>query len=124
MSLSSIFSALADPTRREIVSLLRHRDMTAGELADRFDLARSTLSGHCRVLKDAGLIVSERNRTTVVYSVNTSAFDEAVAAVLGYLRHDRRGRQGAASAGSDPGAPSDRDDSVPPSAAGTPRTED
>lgn len=89
MSVNDTFRALADPTRREILRLLRRGDLTAGEIAERFDLARSTLSGHCTVLKEAGLIVSERNRNTVVYSINTSAFDDAAAAVIALFgRHD------------------------------------
>ena len=54
MPTDSIFRALGDPTRREILRLLRTRDMSAGEIADRFPLARSTLSGHFNVLKHAG----------------------------------------------------------------------
>ncbi len=82
MGINDTFRALADPTRREILSLLRRGDLTAGEIAERFDLSRSTLSGHCTVLKAAGLIVSERNGSTVVYSINTSAFEDAAGAVI------------------------------------------
>lgn len=85
MSVNDVFKALGDPTRREILRLLRARDMTAGEIAERFALAKSTLSGHFNVLKYAGLIVAERHGTSVVYSLNASAFDEAVAAVMDLL---------------------------------------
>lgn len=71
-----------DPTRREIVRLLRQRDMTAGQIAGRFSLARSTLSAHFNVLKNAGLIVSERNGTSIVYSLNLSAIEEMLAVIL------------------------------------------
>lgn len=64
------------------MDLLKAGDLTAGELADHFDLAKSTMSGHFSVLRDAGLIVSERNRNTVVYSINTGVFDDAAAAVI------------------------------------------
>ena len=87
-----IFAALADSTRREILRLLRGRDMTAGELADRFPLARSTLSGHFNVLKDAGLIVAERQGTTIVYSANVSALEEALSMVMALL--GKRGKKG------------------------------
>jgi len=90
--LNEVFRALSDPTRREILSLLKSRDMTAGELADRFPLAKSTLSGHFNVLKSAGLIVSERRQTTIVYSLNLSAFEEALSAVLELLQTRRRGK--------------------------------
>ncbi|NOY55670.1 MAG: winged helix-turn-helix transcriptional regulator [Actinobacteria bacterium] len=74
--------ALSDPTRRRILDLLKDGDLTAGELADHFDLAKSTMSGHFGVLRDAGLIVSERNRNMVVYSINTGVFEDAAAAVI------------------------------------------
>ena len=80
--MNEAFQALGDSTRREILRLLRSRDMTAGEIADCFPLARSTLSGHFNVLKHAGLIIAEKHGTTVVYSLNLSVVDETVAAVL------------------------------------------
>jgi DNA-binding transcriptional ArsR family regulator len=83
--LTDIFTALSDPTRREILAFLRERDHTAGELAERFPLAKSTLSGHFAVLKDAGLIVSERQGTRIVYSINQSAVEEALEQVLKLL---------------------------------------
>ena len=90
---ADIFTALADPTRRAILKLLRRRDMTAGEIAERFPLARSTLSGHFTVLKEAGLIVAERQGTTIVYSANVSAIEEALGAVVGLLgSRARKGR--------------------------------
>ena len=86
MYLSDIFTALADPTRREILRILRDGDLTAGELSERFPLAKSTLSGHFSVLRQAGLVVSEKHGTRIVYSLNESAFEEAVGAVLAHLR--------------------------------------
>lgn len=92
MAINGVLRALADPTRREILRLLRDGDLAAGELADRFDLARSTMSGHFNVLKSAGLIVSERSRNRVVYSINMSAFDDAAAAVMSYFESHRPSR--------------------------------
>ena len=86
MSANGVFRALGDPTRREILKLLRGRDMSAGEIADRFPLAKSTLSGHFNVLKHAGLIVAERQGTVIRYSLNVSAFEEALAAVMDLMR--------------------------------------
>ena len=77
-----MFQALSDQTRREILHLLRDRDMAAGELAEHFPLAKSTMSGHFQKLKHAGLILPERRGTTILYSLNVSAFEEALAAVL------------------------------------------
>ncbi len=82
MSINDVFRALSDPTRRQILRLLQSRDMTAGEIAEQFPLAKSTLSGHFNVLKQAGLIVTERQGTTIVYSLDVSAFEEAMAAVM------------------------------------------
>jgi ArsR family transcriptional regulator, arsenate/arsenite/antimonite-responsive transcriptional repressor len=82
VSINDVFRALSDPTRREILRLLQSRDMTAGEIAERFPLAKSTLSGHFNVLKHAGLIVTERQGATIVYSLDSSAFEEAVATVM------------------------------------------
>lgn len=86
MSVNGVFRALGDPTRREILKLLRRRDMSAGEIADRFPLAKSTLSGHFNVLKHAGLIVAERQGTMIRYSLNVSAFEEGLAVVMELLR--------------------------------------
>ena len=91
--MNEVFRALGDPTRREILQLLKRRDMTAGELADRFPLARSTLSGHFNVLRHARLIVSERRGTTILYSLNLSVFEEAMSAVLDLLETRRRGKE-------------------------------
>jgi ArsR family transcriptional regulator len=82
MGINDVFRALGDPTRREILRMLRARDMTAGDIADRFPLAKSTLSGHFAVLRHAGLIVAEKRGTTILYSLNVSAVEEAMAAVM------------------------------------------
>jgi ArsR family transcriptional regulator, arsenate/arsenite/antimonite-responsive transcriptional repressor len=91
--LNELFQALSDPTRRQILRLLRQRDMTAGEIAEAFPLAFSTISGHCKVLKYAGLVVSERQGTKIVYSLSTSALEDALAAVLEMVG-DRKTRKG------------------------------
>ena len=78
-----VYRALADPTRRRILQLLRQRDMTAGELADHFDLAKPTLSRHFAVLREADLIQGERNGTSITYRLNLSVLEEALMALLG-----------------------------------------
>lgn len=92
MKMNETLRALSDPTRREILRLLKHGDFTAGELAEHFDLAKPTMSGHFNVLKAAGLIVSERSRTKVVYSINMSAFADAADAVMSFFAIDSEGR--------------------------------
>jgi ArsR family transcriptional regulator, arsenate/arsenite/antimonite-responsive transcriptional repressor len=91
--MNEVFRALGDPTRREILRLLKRGDLSAGELAERFPLARSTLSGHFNVLRHARLIVAERRGTSIVYSLNLSAFEEAMSAVLELLEPRRRGKE-------------------------------
>ena len=82
MAIDDLFRALGDPTRREILRLLREGDLSAGELAARFPLAKSTLSGHFAILRHAGLIVAERQGTTIVYSLSIGAVEELVAATM------------------------------------------
>ena len=88
--MNAVFRALSDPTRREILRLLREGDLSAGQIADHFPLANSTLSGHFNVLKQAGLVVSERHGTTIVYSLNVSVVEEAIAATLELLGTRRK----------------------------------
>ncbi len=93
MGINDVFQALSDPTRREILRLLQSGDMSAGEIAQHFRLAKSTLSGHFNVLKQAGLIVTERQGTTIMYSLNVSATEEALSTIMelfGVGRQPRR----------------------------------
>lgn len=78
----SIFRALADPNRREILRLLGKRTMSAGEVASHFTIAKSTLSSHFNILKKADLIQEEREGTTIYYSLNMSVIEEVTAAVM------------------------------------------
>lgn len=91
--MNEVFQALSDPTRREILRLLKIGDMTAGDIAERFPLAKSTLSGHFGVLKHAGLIVAEKNGTRIVYSLNLSAVEEVLASVLSLLDVGRESKK-------------------------------
>jgi ArsR family transcriptional regulator len=84
--LNLVYRALSDPTRRRILELLRSRDMTAGEIAARFDLAKPTLSGHFAVLREAGLIQGDRAGTTITYRLNVSVLEEALWALLDSLK--------------------------------------
>lgn len=76
--MDKVFKALSDPTRRRILQLLREREMTAGELAECFDLAKPTLSGHFSVLREADLVASDRSGTTITYRLNVSVLEEAL----------------------------------------------
>jgi DNA-binding transcriptional ArsR family regulator len=87
--MNKVYRALADPTRRRILALLRERDMTAGELAAQFDLAWPTISGHFRVLKDADLIQADRKGTSITYHLNVSLLEEAMRALMDAFRFAR-----------------------------------
>jgi len=80
--MSEVYKALADPTRRHILSMLREREMTAGEIADNFDLAKPTLSGHFAVLREAGLVTPVKAGTTITYHLNVSVLEEALMALM------------------------------------------
>lgn len=82
MAIDDVYKALSDPTRRRILELLRKRDMTAGELADEFELAKPTLSGHFAVLKAAGLIDGEKSGTTITYRLQASVLEEALLGLM------------------------------------------
>jgi len=76
--MNQLFEALAHPTRREILEMLKARAMTAGEIADRFEVSKPTLSGHFAKLKDAGLIHADRNGASITYSLNLSVLEEVL----------------------------------------------
>ena len=81
-----VYRALADPTRRRILALLRERDMTAGELAGSFDLAWPTMSGHFAVLRDCGLIQADRTGSTITYHLNLTVLQEALMELMDTFR--------------------------------------
>lgn len=70
------FKALADPTRRRILELLAQGDLTAGEIAEHFDMTKPSVSHHLNILKSAALITDERRGQNIVYSVNLTVFQE------------------------------------------------
>jgi DNA-binding transcriptional ArsR family regulator len=80
--MSDTFDALANPVRRKILKLLRKQPMSAGDIADKFDLAKPTLSGHFSVLKSANLVTAERRGTTILYRLNLSVLEETMSALM------------------------------------------
>lgn len=82
MRSQEIFKALADPTRREILKLLKGGSRTAGELAEAFPITKGSLSHHFNVLKAADLVRSERRGQQIVYSLNTTVFEDVASAML------------------------------------------
>ena len=79
MKSEPVFKALSDPTRRQILRLLRKGSMTAGELADCFEMTKGSLSHHFNLLKSADLVRVERRGQFLVYSLNTSVVEEVIA---------------------------------------------
>lgn len=75
------FKALADPTRRQILRLLREKDRTAGEIADFFNMSKPSISHHLNALKHAGLIQDERKGQFIMYSLDSTVLEE----VLGWF---------------------------------------
>jgi len=76
--MNRVFKALGDPTRRRILQLLRQREMTAGEIADQFHLAKPTLSGHFAILREADLISADKVGVTITYRLNLSVLEDAL----------------------------------------------
>ena len=74
--MNSLFKALNDPTRREILELLKEKDLTAGEIADRFNISKPSISHHLDLLRQAGLVVSVKEGQFMYYSLNTTVMDE------------------------------------------------
>ncbi|MBS1622352.1 MAG: winged helix-turn-helix transcriptional regulator [Bacteroidetes bacterium] len=77
-----IFKALNDPSRRKILELLQEKDMTAGEIADRFDISWPSISHHLDLLKQAKLVMTEKEGQFIYYSLNTTVVDEILKWVL------------------------------------------
>jgi len=92
---SNAFKALADPTRREILRLLRRGEMTAGDLAERFDMTKPTMSHHFAVLKEADLLTSRREGQTIWYGLNTTVVQDLMAWTMDLINgNDEKNKAG------------------------------
>ena len=106
--MSAVFKALSDPTRRRVLELLKKRPMSAGELAAEFNVSKPTMSAHFAVLREAGLVASQKHGKSVVYELQMSVLEEALlsfAQAFGWeLQAGPRpapGREGAAEEGAE-----------------------
>ncbi len=81
-----LFRAIADPNRRRILTILKRGSKTAGEIAERFPISMASLSHHYGILKAADLIRSERRGQNIVYSINTTVFEDVAALVADLFR--------------------------------------
>lgn len=102
--MNKVFKALADPTRRQVLTLLKDGPLTAGELADHFDVSKPTMSAHFAVLREADLIGSSKLGKSVVYCLKLSVLEEALAGFASFLGIEVKARDQTAEPGIKPDA--------------------
>ncbi|WP_425446444.1 autorepressor SdpR family transcription factor [Dethiothermospora halolimnae] len=76
--MNKAFKALADPNRRKMLQLLNDKDLTAGEIADYFEISKPSISHHLNILTNAELVLREKKGQNVIYSINTTAFQQII----------------------------------------------
>ncbi len=81
-----LFKALNDPTRRQILDLLRAGDLNAGEIAEQFDMSKPSISHHLDLLRQAGLVESTKQGQFINYSLNTTVLDELLGWLLSFQK--------------------------------------
>jgi len=87
--LNEAFKALSDPTRRKILTLLKNNNMTAGEIADHFNMTKPSISQHLKLLKNAGLIQSEKQGQFIIYSLHTTVFQELISWAFSFTENNK-----------------------------------
>jgi len=87
--LNQLFKALNDPTRREILELLKDKDLSAGDIAAKFNMTRPSISHHLDLLKQAGLVVSVKEGQFQYYSINTTVMDEMLKWLLQFTHKNK-----------------------------------
>ena len=85
MKLATVLKALNHPIRRDIITRLQDGPLTAGDLADSYDVSKPTMSTHFAALKEADLIEGRKDGVTITYHLNTTVAEEAMAALMGLL---------------------------------------
>jgi len=76
--INNVFKALSDPTRRKILELLKEKDLTAGEIAEEFSISKPSISFHLNILKNSELVLTERQGQNIIYSINTTLFQDVM----------------------------------------------
>ena len=84
--MKSVFKALNDPTRRGILDMLKERDLTAGEIADAFDMTKPSISHHLSLLQQADLVMTTKEGKFIRYALNTTVLEEAVQWMLALIQ--------------------------------------
>lgn len=87
---NDVFKALADPTRREIIQMLRKGPLSSGEIAENFPSAWATISRHLAILRDADLISAERNGNSIRYELNATVLQDLVAHIFDWTKKGGR----------------------------------
>ncbi|RYM02151.1 ArsR family transcriptional regulator [Sporolactobacillus sp. THM7-7] len=82
---NAVFKALSDPTRRKILDLLKERDLTAGNISSHFNMTRPSISQHLKILKHAELVHDMKKGQFVVYSLNTTVFQEFISWAMHFI---------------------------------------
>lgn len=86
--MANVFRALGDPTRREILKLLREKDMSAGEISGNFNISKPAITKHLDILREAELISSEKKGLYVMYSINISVLQEAISNFMTFFEKE------------------------------------
>lgn len=87
--MNALFKALNDPTRRQILELLKEKDMTAGDIADRFNISKPSISHHLDLLRQAGLVISVKEGQFINYSLNTTVMDEVLTWIMQFTQNNK-----------------------------------
>ena len=82
MNVGNVFKAISDPTRREILKLLNDKDLSAGEIAEHFDISKPDLTKHLNILREAELVSSEKQGNFVIYSINVTVLQQALSGFM------------------------------------------
>jgi len=93
MENDSAYKALADPTRRKILRLLKHGEMTAGDLARQFDISAPSMSHHFEKLKTADLVYARREGQQIYYSLNTTVFQDVLSVLMELMPTSKESEQ-------------------------------
>ncbi len=86
--MANVFKALGDPTRREILKLLSKKDMSAGEISEKFDITKPAITKHLDILREAELISSEKKGLFVIYSINISVLQETISNFMTFFEKE------------------------------------
>ncbi len=92
--MGDVWKAMADPTRREILFMLKSGDMNAGEIAEKFDISKPSISNHLNILRQADLVRAEKQGQNMVYSLKTSAFEDILGMISDLAHREDNSRKG------------------------------